>query len=154
MCFWAKDLPRLPPDETGIGDDVYLSNYYAVLGKEWFEKTRSWPVIKPAESIVYFEVTANYSEWEKQQTRTCIGVLSAYDNFFPGNSEFLEIFRQWAYTYNRNSLRREKPASFRQYFFYVIYIFLKMRIARKARRATHANVAVDWGTATSTKFFR
>lgn len=153
MCLWTKDVPQLPPDETGIADDVYLSNYYAVAGKEWYEKTLSWPVIKPAESIVFFEVTARFSEWQKQQLRTCLGVLSGYDPFFPGDREFLERFREWAYTYHRKSLRKDKPSSWRARFFYVVHMFLKRRVAAQARRRMQRHAPVAWGTATSTKLF-
>jgi hypothetical protein len=99
-------------------------------------------------------VTANFREWERQQLRTCVGVLSGYERFFPGSSEFLEKFREWAYTCNRKSLRRAHASSLQGYLFYAIYIYLKMRIARKARQAIHSNAAVDWGCAISTKLFR
>ena len=153
MCFWTKDVPQLPLDETGIADDVYLSNYYAVTGREWYEKTHTWPVIKPAESIVYFEVTAQFGEWQRQQLRTCLGVLSGYGPFFPENMPLLEKFREWAYTYHPNSLRKEKLSTLRAWFFSVIYRFLKRRVAGKARRAMCRHAPVDWGTAISTKLF-
>lgn len=149
-CFYVADLPVLPPDETGITDDVYLGHYFSYAGEDWFKRTRISPVIKPSESVVRFHIPTDRREWEGQQIRTCIGILAGFD-FFGDKREYLEDFHQWAYGYNRNCLKPERFTSLSQRFFFAIHYQMATRVLNKAKKIMESRAAVPWAAAATTK---
>lgn len=73
LCFYIDDFGLYPSDDTGIADDGYIGNYFLLsAGKNNHPGSKN--IIKPPESVAYFEVASSLTEWINQQVRIFTGV--------------------------------------------------------------------------------
>ncbi|QJC53594.1 glycosyltransferase family 2 protein [Paenibacillus albicereus] len=104
---FLRTFPRYPDDATGIADDGFIGNHYALLGKERYEADGTSSIVKPAGSVFRFHVATGYREWIKQQVRIFVGVYYSYLL----HEEELPYFRKrFAWEYSIGKDFRRPPA--------------------------------------------
>lgn len=141
----VAELPLIPSDKSGITDDSFISYYYSVKGHD---NQNHDCVIKPKESVVYFEVGASPKEWLRQQTRTLAGVLRAKTSFGPDRH----------YADRKYHFPTDKPYTFdytklsaTDRFRLQAYTTLSKSVYKNAMNKINNAEHVQWGTAYSTK---
>lgn len=152
FCFGAmvKHMPDYPPDHSGVTDDTYLSNFFAVRGRARFERDALPPTHKPADSVGWMLLPHSYREWRRQQLRVHAGVLRSFQRF-PAAREFLERYYAWPYAFNPSSRQPAPARSPSDRLFHPLYMLLHRRNHRDARRLVDAGALPAWGNAESAK---
>lgn len=147
VCFFIKDFPGYPPDDSGIADDGYIGNYFLTKKTENVLNN----IIKPAGSEMYFEVAISIDEWLKQQVRIFTGVYYSY-LAFPGNMDlFIKAF-SWKYSVGgdfrgkdiaeKTVIRRVRLALLRH---------LQKEVLKRSQSVIERGIAPDWAIASSSK---
>lgn len=141
LALYIAHLPTLPPTSTGITDDAFLNNIFALNGK----------LIKPKNSLIYFNVADDFSDWRKQQTRILYGV-SKSDGLF-NREEINTIYNvlKWPYTGNKRMFTRPARMKFKRLFFYIVYMCLRKFIEESVAIKVRKNSTPNWGSVQSTK---
>ncbi len=147
---YLKNIPILPDDSTGITDDSFFSNYFAIKGKNDYEKLGIFPTIKPSNSIAFVEVSSNFKEWEKQQIRIHAGIERAFA-YFEKERCFLEKYYSWSYAFNKESQTSPKGISLKKKILYYAYMYLHKKNRKKAQEFIKMNKVPKWTTAYTTK---
>lgn len=150
FCSYLKYFPSLPDDVIGVTDDAFLSNFFAIKGKEDYVKTGDLSIIKPKNSVSFMKMPVCFSEWKKQQIRIHAGVERAF-SYFGSERIFLEEYFSWSYAFNRNSRTHIRTKSLFKMVAYLIYMFLHERNRREAEKLVIRKEIPDWSVAQSTK---
>ncbi len=149
MAAFVKDLPEFP--EEGIADDVFLSNYFVVINRARIEAGGFEPILKPADSKIYFRVATSLAEWLPQKRRTHI-VTARASLYFDDQFEFVERYFAWPFSY-LGAFRRQPAFRGCDWVKYRIYHALLNRLEREAQPYLDRGEHHDWATAHSTKRF-
>lgn len=150
FCVYLKYMPSLPDDALGITDDAFLSNYFAIQGKEYYQKYGVLPIIKPQESVSYIKLPLSYGEWMRQQIRVHAGIERAFQ-YFSVERTYLEKVFAWEYAFNKLSRIPLVNASISQRILRAIYMLLHDINRRVARKYIKQNSVPVWAIAKSTK---
>jgi len=147
---FLKYMPILPDDSLGITDDCFLSNYFAVRGKDDFLQHGIYPTIKPTNSVAYVEMAIKYKDWKSQQIRIHAGIERAF-NYFSEERAFLEKYFSWSYAFNIKSRKRPSSKPLRRFFLYYIYMLLHENNRKTAEVMIKNGIVPSWATVSSTK---
>lgn len=151
MAAFVNEIPNIPEDQE-ILDDGYLSQRYALLGRESFEKSGISPIVKPYNSIVYFDSEASLSEWKGAETRVYALARKTF-LFHKEHYDFLTNFLAWPYTYPRNS-RMSLNLGWKQLILYPFFRYFQDKMEKKAFEIVDNKENIRWNPATSTKFVK
>ncbi len=147
---YVRYMPDYPPDETGITDDTYLSNYFAARGRDRLERDGVPPTLKPRDSIGFMELPHSYQEWRRQQVRIHAGIIRSFERF-PQSRAFLERYFAWPYAFNPSSRSPRRPSTLAEAALDRAYLLLHQRNHLEARRLVDAGRQAPWGNAPSSK---
>jgi len=150
FCAYLKYLPKLPDDRLGVTDDAFLSNFFAVNGKNNFIKNGIPFIIKPKKSISYMKMPICFGEWQKQQVRIHAGIERSFE-YFAAEKYFLEEYFSWSYAFNVNSRTKNTANSLMEKILYFIYMYLHERNRRNAQKFVGKKQIPAWSIAHSTK---
>lgn len=148
---FTRDFPYYPDDDTGIADDGFIGNYYALIGKELYEKTGVSSIIKPQGSEFYFQVATSYQEWLKQQVRIFVGVYYSY-LYFEEHIPFFERYFAWEFSIGQ-AMRRpgSKPKGLKHYLLRFLLRRLQAKVLTKSLKIIESRSIPEWAVAESTK---
>jgi hypothetical protein len=147
---FVSDYPYYPDDESGMLDDGFVGNYYALKGKELFEKQGINVIFKPSNSLVYFNIPASFMEWYRQSLRNYVGIYYSY-LFHPSELSFFATFFSWEYSFGKDLRRKGPYLGFKHLVCKQVYRLFQKLVLIRANKVIHAKQIPDWGTAYSTK---
>lgn len=149
VCGFLEIYPFYPNSTTGIADDGYIGNYFLLHSP--LTRLGCCPIFKHIDSVMYFNLANNYSEWKLQQIRIFIGVYYSYQYFENSLNLFRDYF-SWEY-----SIEEEFRISFRQkktlieiYKVFILRLLQKI-ILKEATQIIKSKKCPDWNTAITTK---
>ena len=103
-----EHFPELPDSETGIGDDTFLSNTFALLGRERFLGRGVHCLLKPAGSVGRVALPLGLKAWREQQLRVHIGIERSWRHF-GAERDFLARYFSWPFAFTPASRVRYQP---------------------------------------------
>lgn len=151
LCFFINDFTKYPLDKSGIADDGYVGNYFAIKGKQFYFENKKLNIIKPFESKMYFEVATSYKDWLKQQIRIYAGVYYSYLYFEEELEYFREIF-SWKYSVGtdfRGMYGPEKTLS-RKLKLFILRRFQKV-VFKESMKLIEKSQMPEWAEVKNTK---
>lgn len=101
-------LPDLPASASGIGDDTFLSNTFALAGRKQLLERGVHSLLKPPGSIGRVELSADLEIWRGQQVRTHIGLELSWRHF-DAERAFLARYLAWPFAFNPDSRLPFRP---------------------------------------------
>ena len=140
MCVWAEQCPTLPDDSSGIADDAFLSNYYALQNKP-YEKASN--IIKVESSIIYFYVPYSFEEWKSQQKRIMIGVERSF-LYFHENYDYLQKLFMYRYSEFKKYRKNNRPISIKNRLLLIVFRHFQKIILKEAAKDFHSSTGVRW----------
>lgn len=147
---FTSTFPYYPDDNTGIADDGFICNYYALKGKELFLQKGINPIIKPQDSIVYFNVATSYREWLRQQVRIFVGVYYSY-MLYEKEMDFFNDFFSWEYSVGKSLRRMTSNNGLKHKLLRSILRIMQKQVFTKSMKVINERQAPDWSIAASTK---
>jgi glycosyltransferase involved in cell wall biosynthesis len=103
-----EHFPALPDSETGIGDDTFLSNTFALLGRERFLRRGVHSLLKPTGSVGRVALPVGLKAWREQQLRVHIGIERSWRHF-GAERDFLASYFSWPFAFNPDSRALYQP---------------------------------------------
>lgn len=151
MCFFRKDFGEYPNDDTGIADDGYIGNYFAIRGKEFYLKENKMNIIKPRDSVMYFTVPTRYDEWLNQQIRIFVGVYYAY-LYYECEIEYFKSIFSWEYSVSEEFRGEENNYAKKTIYLYIFKI-LQKSVLKKSMVIINNGNKPKWGSITTSKIY-
>jgi hypothetical protein len=103
-----EHFPPLPASSTGIGDDTFLSNTFALLGREKMEKTGASSLLKPPGSVGWVLLSDDLETWRAQQIRIHLGIELCWRHF-EADRPFLASFFSWPFAFTPDARLPFRP---------------------------------------------
>ncbi len=147
MAAWVKDFPTLPSND--VADDAYFSNYFVAINRDRIRSQNVQPIVKPENSIIYFDVADNLKEWRAQRLRNMV-LISKTAKLFDRDHDFIESFYAWPFSYMRR-YRRKPDYKWQLRIIYRIYIWLLNSVEKQTKAFYQNDDTPEWGIAMSTK---
>ncbi len=141
LALYIKDLPELPPSDTGFTDDTFIN----------YEIMHRGSTIKPEGSELYFNVATSYVDWLYQQTRILYGVKKGLGTYSSSDKKNILKGMKWPYTTTRHMYRLPNRMGVKRLCYYGMYMGMQYVIENRASRYFKKGIVPAWGRVESTK---
>lgn len=136
-CTWVEYYPQLPDSSTDIAEDSFLAIYFAKIGGGLKA------IVKPKNSVVYFELPTTYKEWFNQQVRTYIGVEKSF-RLFKERYEYFQYMFAWRYAEDPKFRKKYIKLNIKNKIRLWIFRILQKRVYIQGNKMLREKIKVCW----------
>ena len=136
-CTWLSYYPILPSTNTQIAEDSYINIYFAQLG----DSTNS--IIKPRNSIVYFEAYNSYKDWFWTQVRTYVGIEFSFLIFGTDYFKFQNLF-SWRYAEDKRFRVKKRKLGFFPFIKLIFFRMFQHRVYKEGQKVLLKSEEMEW----------
>lgn len=136
ICSWVENYPYMPATSTQIAEDSFTCVYFA-------KNFSDCKIIKPKNSIVYYEPAENFKDWLSQQVRTYVGVEKSF-LIYPKEYLSLEYFFAWRYAENPKYRKKIRNISLNELVKLHIFRIYQKIVFIKGNYVLNHNKTVAW----------
>lgn len=135
-------FPGLPGSDSGIGDDVFLSNTFALLGRSQVGEEGA-NLLKPPGSIGWVELSDDLETWRAQQIRTHLGIELCWRQFEPERPYLARCFA-WPFAFTPDARSPFHPRGILEAVLYRVYMMFHEQNRRRAIEMIEAGHLPSW----------
>lgn len=136
-CSWLDFYPQLPSSSSMVAEDSFVSIYFAKIGNG------KDAIIKPKDSVIYFEPYMKYQDWFWTQVRTYIGIEKSFLAFGLDYYKYQEMFA-WRYAEDARFRDKKIALSFPAWIKLICFRFLQKKIYRVGQEYLSKCHMIEW----------
>ncbi|MEJ1319572.1 hypothetical protein QY890_01030 [Latilactobacillus sakei] len=136
ICSWTSVYPKMPDSKDLIAEDSFVCIYF-------IKNYQGAKIIKPVESITYFDSVRGLKDWYWQQVRVYVGVEKSFC-MYPNDYERLQNFFSWRYAENPKYRLKRKTLSVNAFIKLSVFRFLQKFVFIKGNKLLKRDSNIMW----------